>query len=219
MAEPTKSTSKEQKKSSAHKSGGGGGDDTMDVELVILVLIIVFLLFGVSGSFLTSFSIIENNIYIYRFVLALKIISGTVAALSLAGIGYVLSQSLKLRALPSSIPVEIETRPQQPSRFALEWANIRSRLDTATDADAALIIIDADALADQVLKELKLPGETMGERLIALGEQKFKAIDDLWDAHKIRNQIAHEGAKNITYSDAAYALAKYEKALKELDVI
>ena len=219
MAEPVKSgPSTKPAFKPAAKPGAGGGD--FDVELIILIFIIGFLILGISGSVLDSFSALSQNIYVYRFILTLKIISGTVAALSIMGIVYVLSKSLKLRHEHlGDVPQSQVSSEPVAHPFALEWSGIHSRLDTATDVDAALIIIDADALADRILKELKLPGETMGERLIALGEQKFKAIDDLWDAHKIRNQIAHEGAKNITYSDAAYALAKYEKAFKELGVI
>ena len=219
MAEPAKPPPKQTVKS-APKPSGGGND--FDLELVILVFMIGFLLLGVSGSVLDSFSVFTQNIYIYRFILALKIVSGTVATLSLIGIVYVFSESIKFRHAhligAHAHTASPEPRPEA-AMFALEWSSIYSRLETATDADAALIIIDADALADRILKELGLPGETMGERLKALGEQKFKEIDALWDAHKIRNQIAHEGARNITYSDAAYALAKYEKALKELGVI
>ena len=53
----------------------------------------------------------------------------------------------------------------------------------------------------------------------ALQEEKFQAIDDLWDAHKVRNQIAHGGAAGVTYSDAVYALEKYERVLRELEAI
>lgn len=221
MAEPVKSgpSAKPASKPAAKPSGGGGGGN-FEAEFIVLIFIIGYLIIGISGSVLDSFTALSQNIYVYRFILALKIISGTIATLSIIGIVYVLSKSLKLRREHlGDVPQSQVSSAPQVHPFALEWSGIHSRLETATDADAALIIIDADALADRILRELGLPGETMGERLISLGDQKFKAIDDLWDAHKIRNQIAHEGAKNITYSDAAYALAKYEKAFKELGVI
>ncbi|MBI4121407.1 MAG: hypothetical protein HY470_00410 [Candidatus Ryanbacteria bacterium] len=216
--EPAKKTAPTQKP--AAKPGGGGAD--LDIELGILILIIVFLFFGVSGSIVGSIESLAQNVFIYRFIIALKVISGTVAVISIVGIAYVLSQIWKLRARHVEAVLAHEARvavPPQARSYALDWSAIRLRLNTATDADAALLIIDADALADRILRELGLPGETMGERLITLGDQKFKEIDDLWDAHKLRNEIAHEGAKNITYSDASWALDKYERAFKELGVI
>ena len=66
---------------------------------------------------------------------------------------------------------------------------------------------------------MRLPGAVMSERLEALSRVRFYALDDLWSAHKILNRLAHEGSKNVRRSELVEAMQKYEKALKELEMI
>jgi|GEM_PF-2227382 len=208
-------------------SGGGGGGDDQAIELVLFIAILGFLLFSTSGAIVSSFAGFEDIAFIYYSVIVLKIISGVVGTLSVIGTVYVVFQLIVYR--DSLIPMEEALEDLSNSfeavaapekgAYAYEWGAIKNRLDTASDSDAALIIIEADALVDRILQDKKLPGTTMGERMQALGEQKFQNIDHLWEVHKLRNQVAHEGAMGITYSDAVYALEKYERVLQELEAI
>lgn len=81
-----------------------------------------------------------------------------------------------------------------------------------------LAIIEADKLLDRVLKSMFIPGETLGERLKAVG-YSYPALREVWPAHKLRNQLVHEATFELTSSQARYALRKYEKALKALRVL
>ncbi|MSR76324.1 MAG: hypothetical protein EXS68_01920 [Candidatus Ryanbacteria bacterium] len=199
-------------------AGGGDTKDYRDVEMWVLI-ILLFILGALSfGAFTLGVESFFANAFWHRFILWIKIIAGTLSLVFTVGIVYVL---LKLAAFRKKEPeVLVSTEPQpQGARYSYEWTRVKSGLKDASDANAALLVIEADSLVDRILKDMKLPGETMGERLTALGEQRFESIDDLWEAHKLRNQIAHEGAKGITYGDAVWALEKYERALKKLDVI
>ena len=58
----------------------------------------------------------------------------------------------------------------------------------------------------------------MGERL-KNASNLFSNRNGLWDAHKLRNRIAHESDVRVTYSDAQHALANFRQALKNLGAI
>ncbi|KKU51446.1 MAG: hypothetical protein A3F26_01690 [Candidatus Ryanbacteria bacterium RIFCSPHIGHO2_12_FULL_47_12b] len=221
MAEAPKTQKTQTPPPSPQKRSGPDQGDEFD--LVIIILIIIFLVLSFSGAVVESSYNIARIPFIYNTILVLKVISGSVGVLSLIGIGYVVSHLRPYRIhhgeSDNSFAYETALPETKSHAYAYEWNALKNRLEMASDADAALIIIDADALADRILQEAGLPGETMGDRLIALGEQKFKNIDDFWMAHKVRNQIAHGGTGGVTYSDALYALERYERAFKELDVI
>lgn len=80
------------------------------------------------------------------------------------------------------------------------------------------IIIEADKLVDEALKQRGYAGKTMGERMVA-ANRIFKDPDMVWNAHKFRNRIVHETDVRVKKSQVAYALRGYRKALKDLEVI
>lgn len=54
-------------------------------------------------------------------------------------------------------------------------------------------LIDSDSLLDHVLKERKIEGNTMGDRLKkAKGRFPRDQYEDIWTAHKMRNKLIHE---------------------------
>ncbi len=196
-------------------------------EFIVLALAAIALAYFYYQSVTGGFEGFFQNPTVARFVLVLKIISAFVVAAALIGIGVVthkhntaLLQAKKI-VRPSMLTGHTKTGVSSVDAPHIkgEWEKLRKRLDVASDADAAHLIIEADALLDRALKDLRIPGETMGERLKFVSTPDFKSADDLWDAHKMRNQVAHGEGKHILYADALYAFQKFEKALKELNMI
>jgi len=79
-------------------------------------------------------------------------------------------------------------------------------------------ILNADKLVDKALTERGFSGNNMGERMKS-ASKTFSDLNGLWNAHKLRNKIAHESDAYITYDQARYALANFRKALKDLGAI
>ena len=78
-------------------------------------------------------------------------------------------------------------------------------------------IIEADNMLDQNLKNIGYMGTSMGDRLKSAN---FKSIDLAWEAHKVRNNIAHAGVNfHLTEREARKAFVMYETVLKDLKVI
>jgi hypothetical protein len=67
--------------------------------------------------------------------------------------------------------------------------------------------------------EMGMPGHSMGERLKKCGREKFSQTNAVWNAHKLRNQIAHESGFKVEYHQAKHALAVYKTALRDLGAI
>lgn len=96
------------------------------------------------------------------------------------------------------------------------WTDIVRRANTGTPENLRWAIMEADALVDTVLKERQMPGETMADRLANFRREDSKHIDKLWDAHRLRNEIAHTPGFAMTTRQAEKALFTYRDFLKEL---
>jgi hypothetical protein len=83
---------------------------------------------------------------------------------------------------------------------------------------AKLAIFEADTLLDSGLKSMMMPGETLGERL-KVACYKYPRLRNVWWAHKLRNQLAHDSSFQLTRREAERALDEFERALKVLNVL
>lgn len=102
--------------------------------------------------------------------------------------------------------------------YQTRFLKIENRLNKNNPATFAMTIISGDKLLDKALMEAGVPGKTMGERLKKSGD-KFSDVNAVWRAHKLRNMIAHEDDMDLSFKQAAGALAIYKQALKDLGAI
>jgi hypothetical protein len=85
--------------------------------------------------------------------------------------------------------------------------------------DWKLAIIEADIILDGALKDAGYAGTSLGERLRSITPSQLQSLDDAWQAHKVRNQVAHGGADFIlTRRLAEDTIKQYRRAFKELGV-
>ena len=97
------------------------------------------------------------------------------------------------------------------------WGEIQKTSDQGI-MGAKIAVIEADKLLDGVLKSMFMPGETLGERL-KVAAYKYPNIRQVWPAHRLRNQLVHDNAFQITMRQAKSAIHDYEHALKTLNVL
>lgn len=102
--------------------------------------------------------------------------------------------------------------------YQTRFLAIENKLGKDNPASCSLAVIEADKLLDRAMNEAGIPGKTMGDRL-KRANQRFSNINAVWNAHKLRNTIAHEPDFEITYEKASNALDVYKKALKDLGAI
>lgn len=103
--------------------------------------------------------------------------------------------------------------------ISAKWQSVLDKAASPNPSDWKLAVLEADSIMDDLLKRIGLQGETMGERLKQLDRSKLSAIDELWEAHKIRNLIAHDPNRAVSRQEIDRAVDGFEKALDELDFI
>ena len=111
--------------------------------------------------------------------------------------------------------------PAEETRGASQrWLHIESLIDSASASDWRTAIIEADIMLDDLLTKQGYTGESIGEKLKSADSAAFKTLQDAWEAHKVRNQIAHEGSSfDLSDTLAQRTIAHYEAVFRELGVI
>jgi len=100
------------------------------------------------------------------------------------------------------------------------FKHIMTLIESAHESDWRQAIIEADIMLDDLLKQLKLSGDTLGDRLKNADRSRFKTLDNAWAAHKVRNEIAHTGSSYSLSNHLAYRTIKqYESVFKEFGEI
>lgn len=98
-----------------------------------------------------------------------------------------------------------------------KWQQIEQLIKLGQPSNNAKAILEADKLLDHVLKSLRVPGLTMGDRL-KTSRKRFspEAYDAAWKAHKVRNEIVHNTDFEIMGYHAEATINNYKKAIDEL---
>lgn len=100
------------------------------------------------------------------------------------------------------------------------WQSAQKHLASDNPNDWKLAIIEADVLLDRMLEKAGYAGSTIGDKLRGASARSFATLDDAWQAHRVRNQIAHGGADFVlTQKVAKETLILYERVFKEFDYI
>ena len=146
-----------------------------------------------------------------------KIISFSISTLLIIVIVILLSRSRATWWI--SERVDSFKKASLPEKMEKEWQKISDRLEKDDEANLKLAVIEADSLLDSILIRMGLEGKDMGERLEKLNKEQLKCIDDIWDAHRLRNLIVHQADLSLTKEQTERAIKCYQEALKELEVI
>ena len=109
--------------------------------------------------------------------------------------------------------------PYEKTLFIKKWDEIKGRLGKGWDSEGKLAIIEADALLNKVLESLAYGGDDMGERLKNIDKGLLPNLDDVWGAHKLRNDIVHDPDYHLNSQKIYWAIGVYEKAFEHLNAI
>ncbi|MDO8468367.1 MAG: hypothetical protein Q7S29_01255 [Candidatus Peribacter sp.] len=117
---------------------------------------------------------------------------------ALLSLGFVIWMSLRRR---TKIP-------------ALRKAHFREAWNAVIEInDHSRRVIEAEKVCDAVLKALDYTG-TFAEKLQQAGP-RLKNIDDIWNAHRLRNRIAHEMNIRVSAAQSDRALQAFAQIVHQ----
>lgn len=121
---------------------------------------------------------------------------------------------------PNGEPDVVSMEVEQPNPMRDRWQKIIEHVNSDVESNWRLAIIEADIMLDELLDKLNMPGNTIGDKLKAVEKSDFLTLDYAWEAHKARNQIAHEGSGFLlNQRQARQVISYYEAVFKEFFMV
>jgi len=100
------------------------------------------------------------------------------------------------------------------------WQEVLSYSASDDEELWRLAVIEADVMLDDMLDAAGYPQEKLGAKLRNVERSDFRTIDQAWEAHKLRNAIAHEGSRyNLTKREVQQAMEQYRQVFNEFGYI
>lgn len=100
------------------------------------------------------------------------------------------------------------------------WLRVKELIASNNDSDWKIAIFEADSMLEDMTLAMNIPGDTLGERLKSVEPSDFLTLQKAWEAHKIRNQIAHQGSTYaLDHRTALLAIKMFEEVFQEFRLI
>ena len=101
-----------------------------------------------------------------------------------------------------------------------KWQNILTHVGSENPNDWRLAIIEADIMLDEMLADLGYIGASIGDKLKTANPDSFQTLNDAWEAHKVRNHIAHRGSDFVlTKRIAGETINRYTRVFEEFGIV
>ena len=183
-------------------STNGRTGDTLGILLAVAVLFILVQQGYVSlkAKFITGGGVegVDNFRESFTdFVFWLKIGAVFVSAIFIAAIFYVRAKFMAHAAIEKKFyfPDGASSVHDMNQSVNNRWDTVVSRADSDNPNDWKIAILEADIILDDMLDHLGYTGNSMGDKLKQIEKSDFLTLDKAWEAHKVRNAIAHEGSE------------------------
>ncbi len=142
---------------------------------------------------------------------------------SLSCIGTLVYYSIRLHQTTEEVLEKFGTIPEAVAHQQVEhsrWKRIRELIESGQESDWRAAIIEADIMLDEMLSRLGYLGNSVGDKLKTASPDHFHTLQDAWEAHKVRNDIAHQGTAFQLSPNIAYrTIGHYENVFREFKEI
>ena len=111
-------------------------------------------------------------------------------------------------------------RHGSPETKNARWDTIQTRIAENNPESWRIALIEADIMLEETLTNAGYVGQSIGEKLKSANTSSFTTLQDAWEAHKVRNEIAHVGSDFVlTQRTAQETLVRFERVFREFGVI
>lgn len=184
-------------------------------DLVILILIVFFVLISyLNWKFKSVELFLDDAFSVFD---KWRLVSFVISVIFIALIVYTITRlNLFLSEVrKEEVAAGILEKPSEPEKIS-RWEKVLAHLNSASPGDWKLAILEADNILDEIFSSMGYPGKGLGDRLKMVQKSDFKSLDDIWEAHKFRNQIVHEAPTyEIKQEEARRIVRLYERGLRE----
>lgn len=143
---------------------------------------------------------------VYLIVLLIDII----LLLILRDVGWHMRVGLKGMDLPTVSKGKMRKR----------WDKVKARLESESPSQYKVAIIEADAIAEEILGGIGYSGSNMIEKLEQVGPNHLdEHSETLREAHQVRNRIVHEADFTVDHRMAMAVIGVYESFLRYLEFL
>lgn len=110
--------------------------------------------------------------------------------------------------------------PEFPQKgFDRQWPNIVSRMESDDPSQWKAAIIEASEMLDAILKTIRYPGGTLGERLEGMSPSQLANLEQAKEAVKIRNKVVQEPDFHLSREEAQNVLDQFAESLRFYEAI
>jgi hypothetical protein len=170
---------------------------------------------GTRPSSVVSESFFDSSFWLFlkNFLLVLIIVLITIILYSLVRIWEVREEEKKKM---NDLYAKQKAAEAQPVKNT-QWERVLAHVNSTNSSEWRLAIIEADTMLEDFTKQMGIPGDTLGDRLKNADISDIRKKDSAWEAHKVRNRIAHDGsAFELSQRDAKIAIDQFEEVFKDM---
>jgi len=217
--------------------GGGIGDEILWVVIGLVVLFVVVFgftkpfdptyinLYAVFGKILPGFQVLMRSILDPHLWSTLGYISMSISLLCISIIIFSLVRMFEIQfheddEIEHEIREALARDAERERNENPRWRYIQTLVDSPNESDWRIAIIEADTMLDEILSDRGYSGNTLAEKLKEVDAGAFSSLQSAWDAHAMRNKIAHEGSDfSITELEARRVIKMFQNVFEELRAI
>ncbi|MDE2020153.1 MAG: hypothetical protein KGJ13_07450 [Patescibacteria group bacterium] len=149
----------------------------------------------------------------------LQVISVIITIFLVVAIIYIIAKTGWLRSRVEKYRTVVLKTDLSQKRAKEGWELVQKHFFAGDDNDLKIAVIQADTILEEALRHAGTRGTNLGDRLKNLKRGQMPNLEDVWQAHKLRNQIAHEPVLKVKRDTAERALDAYREALKNLGAL
>ncbi len=110
-------------------------------------------------------------------------------------------------------------KPFERKEIGKRWDNVLKHLDSGKESEFKMALIDADNILWEVFQKMGYKEETIGDILENIEEGVVPKLDEIKEAHRIRNKVVHDPDYSLDREEAEKTLKVYEETLRNLEAI
>ena len=110
-----------------------------------------------------------------------------------------------------------DLKPASLKRIIRRWKKIEGRIETGSEYEYKLAIMEAQDLFNDLLIEKGFAGNSFIERVKRVKKIQLPNIEEVLSAHEMRNLVAHDPNYKLTKEEAKKTLDIFEKGIKNIE--